>query len=52
MQNIRYFDVKITSLNTGKISELKISDIVLINDDKLQRHFWRPGRLVAVFPSR
>lgn len=37
---------------TGKISEFKVDDIVLVNDDKLPRHFWKMGRVTAVFPGR
>ncbi|GBM27643.1 hypothetical protein AVEN_49949-1 [Araneus ventricosus] len=36
----------------GKVREFKVNDIVLINDDKLPRHFWKLGRVVAVFPGR
>lgn len=36
----------------GIAREFKVNDIVLINDDKLPRHFWKLGRVVAVFPGR
>ncbi|GBN52957.1 hypothetical protein AVEN_131216-1 [Araneus ventricosus] len=37
---------------TGTVREFKVNDIVLINDEKLPRHFWKLGRVVAVFPGR
>ncbi|GBL62697.1 hypothetical protein AVEN_113786-1 [Araneus ventricosus] len=36
----------------GKVREFKVNDIVLINDDKFPRHFWKLGRVVAVFPGK
>ena len=36
----------------GKTTEFKINDIVLINDDKIPRHFWKLGRVTAVYPGR
>jgi hypothetical protein len=36
----------------SNITDFKIDDIVLINDDKLPRHFWKLGRVVTVFPGR
>ncbi|XP_035232305.1 uncharacterized protein LOC118204095 [Stegodyphus dumicola] len=37
---------------SGKITEFKVNDIVLIHDEKLPRHFWKLGRVVTVFPGR
>ncbi|GFX50697.1 integrase catalytic domain-containing protein [Trichonephila clavipes] len=37
---------------TGEIKEFKIDDVVLINDEKFPRHFWKLGKVVDVFPGR
>ncbi|GFW47959.1 integrase catalytic domain-containing protein [Trichonephila clavipes] len=36
----------------GEIKEFKIDDVVLINDEKFPRHFWKLGKVVDVFPGR
>ncbi|GFY67220.1 integrase catalytic domain-containing protein [Trichonephila inaurata madagascariensis] len=36
---------------TGEIKEFKIDDVVLINDKKFPRHFWKLGKVVDVFPG-
>ncbi|GFY39612.1 integrase catalytic domain-containing protein [Trichonephila inaurata madagascariensis] len=35
-----------------EIKEFKIDDVVLINDEKIPRHFWKLGKVVDVFPGR
>ncbi|GFW79601.1 integrase catalytic domain-containing protein [Trichonephila clavipes] len=37
---------------TSEIKEFKIDDVVLINDEKFPRHFWKLGKVVDVFPGR
>ncbi|GFU47194.1 integrase catalytic domain-containing protein [Trichonephila clavipes] len=36
----------------GEIKEFKIDDVVLINDEKFPRHFWKLGKVVDVFSGR
>ncbi|GFX20109.1 transposable element Tcb2 transposase [Trichonephila clavipes] len=34
---------------TGEIKEFKIDDVVLINDEKFPRHFWKLGKVVEMY---
>ncbi|GFY55025.1 integrase catalytic domain-containing protein [Trichonephila inaurata madagascariensis] len=37
---------------TGEIKEFKIDDVVLINDEKFPRHFWKRVKVADEFPGR
>ncbi|GFS88495.1 integrase catalytic domain-containing protein [Trichonephila clavipes] len=34
---------------TGEIKDFKIDDVVLINDEKFPRHFWKLGKVVEMY---